>query len=443
MNQPFLPAMPTRRLALVAALALVACGLLGSPDRASAQALPAAKPEELGLSPTGLAKIGDWMRAEVAAKKIPGATIMIVRGGKLAYAETVGVRDPASGAPLKADDIFRIYSMTKPIVSIAAMMLVEEGKLNLDAPVTSWIPAFADVKVGVETTDAIGRKTLEIVEAQRPMTVRDLMRHTSGLTYGFFGTGLVKQAYRDAAITAEGNVDNARFADAIARLPLAYQPGSTWDYGNSTDVLGRVIEVVAGQSLGAFLKTRLFDPLGMKNTSFYVTDAERQARLAEPFPGDTVTANSPLFDPRVPKAMESGGGGLMSTATDYSRFLLMLRNGGQLDGKRYVTEATLKDMTRDHLGPQVVRTALYLPGAGYGFGLGFAVRTQPASGKPDSAVGEYYWGGAAGTYMWVDPANDLFVVYMMQSPKQRVPHRAALRELVYGAVTDAKLAASK
>jgi CubicO group peptidase (beta-lactamase class C family) len=181
----------------------------------------------------------------------------------------------------------------------------------------------------------------------------------------------------------------------------------------------------------------------MKDTSFYVTDAERQARLAEPFPGDGITANSALFDPRVPKAMESGGGGLMSTATDYTRFLLMLRNGGQLDGRRYISEATLKQMTSNQLGPQVARTALYLPGAAYGFGLGFAVRTLPASGKPDSAVGEYYWGGAGGTYMWVDPANDLFVVYMMQSPKQRVPHRAALRELVYGAVTDAKVAASK
>ena len=226
-------------------------------------------------------------------------------------------------------------------------------------------------------------------------------------------------------------------------MPLAYPPGSTWDYSNSTDVLGRVVEVVSGQSLGQFLKLRLLDPLGMKDTSFYVTDAERQARLAEPFADDRVTPNAPLFDPRKPVAMESGGGGLMSTAVDYTRFLMMLRNGGQLDGKRYLSEATLKEMTRDHLGPHVVRTALYLPGAGYGFGLGFAVRTAPASGKPDSAVGEYFWGGAGGTYMWVDPANDLFVVYMMQSPKQRTPHRAALRELVYGAVTDARLTAVK
>ena len=275
------------------------------------------------------------------------------------------------------------------------------------------------------------------------MTVRDLMRHTSGLTYGFFGTGLVKQAYRDARIGAEGDISNAQFADAIAKMPLAYQPGSTWDYSNSTDVLGRVVEVVSGQSLGQFLKTRLFDPLGMKDTSFYVTDAERQARLAEPFPGDGITANSPLFDPRVPKAMESGGGGLMSTATDYTRFLLMLRNGGQLDGKRYISRATLQDMTRDQLGPQVARTRAVPARRRLRLRPGLRGAHRARRGGRDSAVGEYYWGGAGGTYMWVDPANDLFVVYMMQSPKQRVPHRAALRELVYGAVTDAKVAASK
>jgi CubicO group peptidase (beta-lactamase class C family) len=424
----------TRRLALVATLGLL-CGAL--------QAQPAAKPEDVGLSPAGLAKIGDWMRAEVAAKKIPGATIMIVRGGKLAYAETVGLRDPSRPDAMKADDIFRIYSMTKPLTSVAAMMLVEEGKLELDAPVAKYIPAFATVKVGVEKTGPLGQKTLEIVDAPQPMTVRDLLRHTSGLTYGFFGTGLVKQAYRDARIGAEGDISNAQFSEAIAKLPLAYPPGSTWDYSNSTDVLGRVIEVASGQSLGQFLKLRLLDPLGMNDTSFYVTDPERQARLAEPFADDRITPNAPLFDPRRPVAMESGGGGLMSTAADYTRFLMMLHNGGQLDGKRYLSEATLKEMTRDHLGPQVVRTALYLPGVGYGFGLGFAVRTAPASGKPDSAVGEYFWGGAGGTYMWVDPVNDLFVVYMMQSPKQRTPHRAALRELVYGAVTDAKVTAAK
>jgi CubicO group peptidase (beta-lactamase class C family) len=265
---------------------------------------------------------------------------MVVRGGKLAYAEAVGQRDPSQAAPMQVDDVVRIYSMTKPLTSVAAMMLVEQGKLNLDEPMASYIAAFANVKVGVETVAANGSKSLEIVNAQRPMTVRDLMRHDSGLTYGFVGTGLVKQAYRDARIGAAGNTSNAQFAEAIAKMPLAYPPGSTWDYSNSNDVLGRIVEVASGQSLGQFLKARLFEPLGMKDTRFYVPDSDRQARLAEPFPGDGVTANSPLFDPRVPKAMESGGG-LISTAADYTRFLLMLRNGGQLDGKRYISQATL------------------------------------------------------------------------------------------------------
>jgi CubicO group peptidase (beta-lactamase class C family) len=441
MNRPYPMLRGTRRTLLCAAFGLLAAGLGGMPHGATAQALPTAQPEEAGLSPAALAKIGDWMRAEVAARKIPGAVLMIWRGGKPAYVEAVGQRDPAQSAPMKADDIFRIYSMTKPIVSVAALMLVEEGKLELDAPVTKYLPALAAQKLGVEATGTLGRKTLELVELQRPMTVRDLMRHTSGLTYGFFGTGLVKQAYRESAVESDRSIDAAQFTERVSRLPLAYQPGSTWDYSISTDVLGRIVEVVSGQPLGAFLRARLFDPLGMKDTGFTVADAERQARIAEALPGDSITGAA-LFDPRRAAAFDSGGGGLMSTAPDYARFLLMLRSGGQLDGKRYLSEATLKEMTRDQLGAQVVRTPLYLPGADYGFGLGVAVRLQPAKGR-DSAVGEYYWGGAGGTYMWVDPVNDLFIVYMMQSPKQRAPHRVALRELVYGAVVDAKVAAGK
>ena len=428
--EPFDAWMPRRRR-----LATLLCGaaLALAAPWVAAQSLQSIPPEQAGLSQAGLDKIGDWLRAEVAAKKIPGATILIVRGGKLAYAQTVGQRDPASGTPMQADDIFRIYSMTKPIVSVAALMLVEEGKLELDAPVSKYIPAFADVKVGVEKTDSDGRKSFELVAAERPMTVRDLLRHTSGLTYGFFGSGPVKQAWRESGIESDRAQTNARFAERAAKLPLAYQPGTTWDYSNSTDVLGRVVEVVSGQPLGMFLQQRLFGPLGMKDTMFAVTDAERQARVAEAFAGDGVTPGSALFDPKR-IAFESGGGGLLSTAPDYARFLLMLRNGGQLDGKRYLSEAMLKDMTRDQLTPQTVRTLLYLPGADYGFGLGVAVRTRPAGGR-DSAVGEYYWGGAGGTYMWVDPANDLFVVFMMQSPKQRAPYRGTLRELVYGAVS--------
>ncbi|MDO9285177.1 MAG: serine hydrolase domain-containing protein [Aquabacterium sp.] len=427
-----------RRLALAALLSLALAGT------AMAQGLPIARPDEVGLSPQRLSRIGDWLRAEVAAKRVPGAVVMVMRGGKLAYVETVGQRDPASAAPMKTDDLFRIYSMTKPIVSVAAMMLVEEGKLLLEAPVARYIPAFANVKVGVEKTDAQGQKSLELVAPRRPMTVQDLMRHTSGLTYGFFGEGLVKKAYQEAHISASGGVSNAEFAERIAKMPLAFQPGSTWDYSNATDVLGRVIEVASGQSLYQHLKARLFDPLGMVDTSFYVPEPARQARIAEPWPDDrSIGVNAPVFDPRQVMAMESGGGGLISTAPDYARFLQMLRNGGQLDGKRFLSPATLAYMTTDHLNPAVVKTPLYLPGPGYGFGLGFAVRTAAGEAAYPSSPGEYYWGGAGGTYMWVDPAQDLTVVFMMQSPKQRVPYRSLLRNMVYGAITDLRVPAPR
>lgn len=432
----------TRRLALGGLLSLALAGPLAP---VQAQTLPTARPDEVGLSPQRLSRIGDWLRAEVAQNRIPGAVVMVVRGGKVAYLESVGQRGPASGAgPMKADDIFRIYSMSKPIVSVAALMLAEEGRLLLEAPVARYIPAFANVKVGVEKTDAQGNKTLDLVAPRRAMTVQDLLRHTSGLTYGFFGEGLVKKAYVDNNITTAPNLTNAEFAERIAAMPLAFHPGSTWDYSNSTDVLGRVIEVVSGQTLMEHLKARLFDPLGMPDTSFYVPEPARQARIAEPRDDDrSFGVGAAINDPRVVGRMESGGGGLVSTAPDYARFLLMLRNGGQLDGKRYLSPRTLEYMTSDHLAPSVVKTPLYLPGPGYGFGLGFAVRTTAGEAAYPSPAGEYYWGGAGGTYMWVDPASDLFVVFMMQSPRNRVPYRSVLRNMVYGAVTDARLPAGR
>ncbi len=436
-HSPSLSSRFRRRLTL---FALLGTAFFSQIPAAHAQALPSAKPETVGMSTERLNRVGDWMRAEVTQKRIPGATVMVVRGGKVVYAETVGQRGPDDAAPLKSDDIFRIYSMTKPIVSVAAMMLVEEGKLLLEAPVARYIPSFANVKVGVEKTDAQGVKSLDLVAPRRPMTVQDLLRHTSGLTYGFFGDGLVKKAYQDGNVGTGGNVTNAEFAERIAKMPLAFQPGSTWDYSNSTDVLGRVIEVVSGQSLLTHLKERLLLPLGMKDTSFYVPEKDRQSRIAEPFNDDrSIGINAPVFDPRQMQAMESGGGGLMSTAMDYARFLMMLRNGGQLEGRRYISPATLAFMTTDQLNPAVIRTPLYLPGPGYGFGLGFAVRTSAGEAAYPAAPGEYYWGGAGGTYMWVDPANDLFVVFMMQSPKQRVPSRSILRNMIYGAIIEAKV----
>jgi CubicO group peptidase (beta-lactamase class C family) len=426
-----------RRLVLAALSSL----LLSLPAALQAQGLPTVKPDEVGLSSQRLAGIGSWLRTEVAQKKIPGAVIMVVRGGKVAYLDVVGQRGPDNPAPMKVDDIFRIYSMTKPIVSVAALMLVEEGRLLLDAPVARYIPAFANVKVGIEKTDASGQKTLDLVPPRRPMTVQDLMRHTSGLTYGFFGDGLVKKAYQEAGITAGGDITNQEFAERIAGMPLAYQPGSTWDYSNSTDVLGRVIEVVTGQSLYQHRSCACSIRWAWRHL---VLRAKPGARRASPKPlaDDRVIGVGALVsDPRVVQKMESGGGGLVSTTPDYARFLMMLRNGGQLDGRRYLSPRTLEYMTSNHLDAGVQRTPLYLPGAGYGFGLGFAVRTSTGEAPFPSPAGEYYWGGAAGTYMWVDPASDLFVVFMMQSEVACPTARCCAT--VYASLTEARPPAAR
>ena len=398
------------------------------------KALPVARAEDVGMSSARLQRIGGWLRGEVEAKRIPGAVVMVLRDGKLAYVETVGQQNPAQPSPMARDSIFRIYSMTKPLVSVATMMLVEEGKLLLEAPVSRYIPSFGNARVGVEKTDASGAKTLELVPQARPMTVQDLLRHTSGITYGFFGNSLVKKAYVDAGIGISGDFTTAEFVEKLAAMPLHYQPGSTWDYSYSTDVLGRVLEVVTGESLHSVLKGRLLDPLGMRDTSFYVPEAERRARIAEPFPEDrTIGVGAVFGDPRKVEKFESGGGGLVSTADDYARFALMLLNGGVLDGRRYLSPATIAYMTSDHLAG-VARTPLYLPGAGYGFGLGFAMRTAAGEAPYVSAVGEYNWGGAGGTYYWADPKNRLATIFMMQSPKQRVPYRSILRNMVYAAI---------
>ena len=413
-----------------AALALAAAASL-----ATARDLPVVKPESVGMSGERLARIGTWLKAEVAAGKIPGAVVLVARDGKVAYQETIGKLDPQKGAPMTSDAIFRIYSMTKPITTVAAMILVEEGRLTLDAPVSRFIPEFAKMQVGVEKTDAAGAKSLDLVPARRAITMQDLMRHSSGLTYGFFGNSLVKKAYNDARIDAGGDTTNEEFAKKIATMPLHYHPGSTWDYSYSTDVLGRVVEVVAGKSLFAFMKERILDPLSMKDTSFYVPEPARQARLAEPFTEDRTIGEGVGFnDPRVVKTAEPGGQGMVSTAADYARFLQMLLGGGKLDGRRIIGPKTVEYMTSDHLGTSVVAGPLYLPGPGYGFGLGFAVRKGAGESAAIAAAGEYNWGGAGGTAFWVDPKTRLFVVFMMQSPKQRTLYRPILRNMVYAAV---------
>lgn len=427
-----------RRTVLRAAAASVAvlCALSWS-AQALARDLPAAKPESVGMSSERLARIGQWLKADVDAKKIPGAVVLVLRQGKVVYYEAVGSVDPASGAPMPRDAIFRIYSMTKPIASAIAMQLVEEGRLLLEAPVAAYIPSFKDMKVAVEKPDpAGGAPTVELVPAQRPMTVQDLLRHSSGLTYGFFGNTAAKRAYVQAKLSAEGDISNAEFADAIAKLPLGFQPGSTWDYSYSTDVLGRVIEVVEGKKLSAVMQQRIFAPLQMPDTAFYVTDPARHKRVAEPLADDRAIGVGINFnDPRIERRAEPAGQGLTGTAMDYGRFLQALLNGGELDGQRILSPATISFMTADHLGSSVARGNLYLPGPGYGFGLGFAVRQAAGEAVYNASAGEYNWGGAGGTAFWVDPKQQLAVVLMMQSPKNRVPYRSILRNMVYGAIT--------
>ena len=413
----------------------VAATLFVAIPSAFAEGPTIAKPKEAGFTSAGLARIDAYIKNEIAGNKIPGAIMMIQRNGKTVYFSSFGVRDPGTKEPMTPDSIFRIYSMSKPITTVAAMMLVEEGKLQLDEPLSKYIPAFANVKVGVEKKGEDGAMGLDTVPPKRPITIQDLMRHTSGLTYGFFGEGMVKKAYVDAHMFA-GDVDNAEFAERIAKLPLAYQPGTTWDYSHSTDILGRVIEVVCGKSLYQFEKERLLDPLGMKGTSFYVTDPERKSLVAEPFPDDRkIGKDAVMSDPRVGQKWESGCGGMVSTIGDYARFAQMLLNGGTLDGKRYLSPKTVAYMGSNHVGPGsgVTPGPYYLPGAGFGFGLGFAVRTEAGVSPIEGSVGEMNWSGAGGTTFWVDPKENMFVVFMAQTVSQRGRLRVALKNIVYGA----------
>jgi CubicO group peptidase (beta-lactamase class C family) len=415
-------------------LLLTALFTIATAVAAFAQSLPSAKPEQVGFSSERLQRVIDVIKADVDKRIIPGAVVVVARHGKIALFETVGARDPATKVPMTKDTIFRIYSMSKPITSVAAMVLWEDGKFNLAEPVSKYIPQMGGLKVGVEKKDENGKPTLDLVPATRDMTIHDLFRHTSGLTYGFFGPGLVKKMYVEAKVWND-YPSNAELVDRLGKLPLAYQPGTTWDYSHSTDVLGRLVEVISRQSLYQFEKERLLDPLGMNDTSFYVTDKVKQSRIAEPFPDDrSIGVDAQFNDPRVVQAAESGGGGMVGTAMDYARFCQLLLNGGTLDGKRILGPKTVAYMTVDHLGTVVAPGPLYLPGAGFGFGLGFAVRKDAGVSPFAGSVGEYNWGGAGGTYFWVDPKEDMFVVFMMQSPKQRVAYRYLLKDMIYAAI---------
>jgi CubicO group peptidase (beta-lactamase class C family) len=390
--------------------------------------LPKVAPEDVGLSSAGLARLGKVMSGEVERGRVPGAVALIARRGQLAYFESFGKRDPGSTAPMQLDSIFRIYSMTKPIVSVAIMMLWEEGRFLLSDPIGKYLPELASPKVAVIRGAEIDR-----VDAERPITIQDLLRHTSGLTYEFRGNGPVHKLYMAARIYSRDQ-SNADQVATLAGLPLLNQPGTQWEYSRSTDVLGRLIEVLSGVSLGGYLQQRIFKPLGMVDTAFYVPTTSLD-RLAEGFAKDPDTGSGvQLVNVKDAPKFESGGGGLVATTADYARFLQMLLNRGKLDGVRYLSRKTIELMTADHLGPITGAPDLLLPG--YGFGLGFAVRLQPGISHVPGSVGQYFWGGLAGTTFWVDPAEELFAIMMIQAPGQRDYFRTLFRDLVYAAFDD-------
>jgi len=396
--------------------------------------LPSAEPAAVGLSAAGLDRLGAVLAREIEAKRLPGAVTLVARRGRIAHFASHGARDPRRGTAMTTDSIFRIYSMTKPIVSLAAMMLMEEGKLLLAEPISKYLPAFAGPKVAAETRDEpTGRVGVELVPAGREITIQDLLRHTAGFTYEFRGDAAVQRMYREAK-TFRRDQTNEGHAATLAKLPLMYQPGSRWEYSRATDVLGRLIEVVEGTPLLQVLAARILDPLGMADTGFHAPAAKHE-RIAEPFEKDPETgAEVSLLNVRQPPMFESGGGGLVSTAADYARFLQMLLNGGTLEGVRLVSRKTLEFMTADHVGP--IPGVDTLAGPGYGFGLGFAVRLADGIAATPGSKGSYYWGGIAGTAFWVDPREELLAILMMQGPGQRERYRGLFRALVYGAFGD-------
>ena len=401
---------------------------------ADAAPLPETTPEWVGLSSEKLRGIDTVFEAGIADGRIPGAVIAIARHGRLAYFKAYGMQNAAEDVPMRTDSIFRIYSMTKPIVSVGTMRLHEEAKLYLSEPVGKYLPGLSDMTVAEAHKDPeTGTDTVQIVPTNQPIKIHDLLRHTSGFTYGFFGQSPARQRLKESGLANLNALDIPldQFVARLAALPLAYQPGRHWEYGRSTDVLGHLVEVISEETLDIFLTAGIFDPLGMFDTGFWVPEAD-WVRIAEPL---TNTGEPQLIDVRSQPKLLAGGHGLVSTAGDYLRFCQMLLNGGVLDGARVLGPKTVEYMTANHLHDGISRAGpYYFPGPGYGFGLGFGVReTDGVSAWPGSA-GEFFWGGYAGTYFWVDPTEELIVVSMTQSVIHRVHYRMLLRNLVYQAI---------
>jgi CubicO group peptidase (beta-lactamase class C family) len=413
--------------AVLMGMAMSATLSTGAIGQSRSVAVPAPAPDKLEA-------ITAFFTNEVATGKLPGAVVLVQQHGRPLYLKSFGMQDVRTGTPMSPDTIFAIHSMTKPITCLAAMMLVDEGKLALNDPLSKYIPSFAKVKVGQETKMKNGMSAVELVPPIHPITILDLMRHTSGISYSYIGANWVEKAYSEANLFA-GYVDNKEFAERIAELPLSRQPGTLWRYGHSTDVLGRVIEVVSGQTLYEFMKQRIFTPLGMTSTKFVLPPGEL-GRMAQPLPSDPILLEGER-DRLAHPEWESGGGGLLTSTRDYARFAQMLLNGGELDGRRYLSHASFKNMTTDHIGPGsgVGRDYYYFPGDGFGYGFGIAVRTDPGNAKPPppGSIGELKWDSGSGTYFGVDPKLDMIYILMEQTQNERTRITAAFRKLVYDA----------
>jgi CubicO group peptidase (beta-lactamase class C family) len=404
----------------------------------AADPLPRAKPEEVGMSSDRLGLIGRAINAEVAAGQLPGAVVGIARRGKLVYFEAFGYRDKVTGVPMMTDTIFSIASMTKPMVAVAALQLYEQGRLLMDDPLAKYFPKFRDTRVAV--MDSTKESIVDKVPAARKITIQDLFRHTSGLIYGGRGATAVHKLFPESSAAASTSLTGPEFLDKLSALPVLHQPGTVWDYGFGLDVLGLVVESLTEKSLGQYLQEHVIKPLGMVDTAF-VIPADKVSRFAQALPNDPLTGQPQSIKPTTRSAkFECGGGCLSSTASDYMRFALMLANKGTYDGNRILGRKTVEYMVSNQLAPDL-KNMIGITGdptrADYGFGLGVAVRTEPGIVRMMGSVGDFSWPGASGTNWWVDPREELTVVFMAHSPGPiRWKYRQMINALVYQSLTD-------
>jgi CubicO group peptidase (beta-lactamase class C family) len=408
----------------------VLCLAIAVTPLARAKELPQVKPEAAGMSSAGLEKVTAAMQSMVDKKEIAGVVTLIARHGQIVYLEARGMSDIEAGKPMQPDTIFRFYSMSKPITTVAALLLWEEGRFQLDDPVSKYLPEFKGLRVHAGKGD-------ETIAANREVTIRDLMRHTSGLTYGLFGDTAVDRLYRQNKVL-DPNDNLADLVTKVSKLPLLCQPGTRFNYSVSTDVLGRLVEVVSGKPLDEFFQERIFKPLDMKDTGFFVPP-EKLARFASNYgPGEKgglklgEAAQHSRFAAK-PKFL-SGGGGLVSTARDYARFCQMLLSGGELQGTRLLKKETVAQMTVNQLPPEATPLSIGLPRPGMGFGLGVSVRVGSSPFDPAAVLGEYGWGGAACTHFWIAPKHDLFAIALQQYMPFSFRLELALKPLIYQAI---------